>query len=132
MGWRRFKLVCERGIQLVSILLLAAGASGAASNDGPRAEALVRSPVSIMLDGRLDEPVWRDATVLKLVQQSPKPGEPTPYETEVRVIVTGDRIYFGFDCKDPNAAASPSIPCAGTKPWDRTGQQRLTTPLASF
>src|SRR5215813_6716715 len=26
---------------------------------------------------------------------------PTPYETEVRVIVTDDSIYFGFLCKDP-------------------------------
>jgi hypothetical protein len=101
MSWRRFKLLCERGIQLVSILLLGAGASRATGKDGPNAEALVRSPVSIVLDGTLDEPVWRDAPVLKLVQQSPKPGEPTPYDTEVQVIVTGDRIYFGFDCKDP-------------------------------
>ena len=39
---------------------------------------------------------------MKLVQQAPKPGQPTPYETEVRVIVTSDRIYFGFTCKDPD------------------------------
>jgi len=57
---------------------------------------------SITLDGHLDEPVWRDAPVIKLVQQSPKSGEPTPYETEVRVVVTRDHIYFGFVCKDPN------------------------------
>jgi hypothetical protein len=39
---------------------------------------------------------------MKLVQQAPKPGQPTPYETEVQVIVTSDRIYFGFTCKDPD------------------------------
>jgi len=39
---------------------------------------------------------------MKLVQQAPKPGQPTPYETEVRVVVTSDRIYFGFTCKDPD------------------------------
>jgi hypothetical protein len=39
---------------------------------------------------------------MKLVQQAPKPGQPTPYETGVRVIVTSDRIYFGFTCKDPD------------------------------
>ena len=55
-----------------------------------------------MLDGRLDEPVWRDAPVLKLVQQSPRPGELTSYETEVRIVVSKDRLYFGFICKDPN------------------------------
>ena len=39
---------------------------------------------------------------MKLVQQAPKPGQPTPYETEVRVILAIDRIYFGFHCKDSN------------------------------
>jgi len=39
---------------------------------------------------------------MKLVQQAPKPGQPTPYETQVQVIVTSDRIYFGFTCKDPD------------------------------
>jgi hypothetical protein len=36
------------------------------------------------------------------VQQSPKPRAATPYETEVRVIVSDDRIFFGFECKDPH------------------------------
>ena len=39
---------------------------------------------------------------MKLIQQAPKPGQPTPYETQVQVIVTSDRIYFGFTCKDPD------------------------------
>ena len=39
---------------------------------------------------------------MKLTQQAPKPGQPTPYETLVRVIVTNERIYFGFTCKDPD------------------------------
>jgi len=101
MRRRRFKSLCEYGIHLGSLLFLAVCASRAAAEDMPKAEALVRSDVSIVLDGRLNEPAWREANVLKLVQQSPKPGQPTPYETEVRVIVTGDRIYFGFECKDP-------------------------------
>jgi len=58
--------------------------------------------VSITLDGRLDEPAWRDAPVIRLTQQAPKPGQPSPYETTVQVIVTNDRIYFGFTCKDPD------------------------------
>jgi hypothetical protein len=88
-------------LHLVPLILVVAAAGPASAEDRPTAEALVRSEVSIALDGRLDEPAWRDAPVLKLVQQSPKPGLPTLYETEVRVIVAGDRIYFGFACKDP-------------------------------
>src|SRR5438132_5378556 len=39
---------------------------------------------------------------MKLVQQAPKPGQPTPYRPESRAIGTSDRIYFGFTCKDPD------------------------------
>jgi hypothetical protein len=70
--------------------------------DLPSAQAVVRSSLAITLDGRLDEPAWRDAPVLKLTQQSPNPGEPTPYDTEVRVLVSKEAIYFGFLCRDPN------------------------------
>src|SRR5207253_9518830 len=54
----------------------------------PVATASATSLPSITLDGRLNEPAWRDAAVMKLVQQAPKPGQPTPYETEVRPIET--------------------------------------------
>ena len=87
---------------LVSVLFVGAASARGTGNDPPSVQALVRPSVSMTLDGRLDEPVWRDAPVLKLVQQSPKPEEPTLYETEVRIVVTKDRLYFGFVCKDPD------------------------------
>ena len=68
----------------------------------PRATALVRSTASITLDGRLDEPIWREAQPVTLTQQSPKPDAPTPYETSVRIIATKENLYFGFECKDPH------------------------------
>ena len=56
----------------------------------------------VRLDGRLDEPAWRQAGVIaELVQQSPHPGQPTPYRTEVRVLVVKDTLYFGFLSSDP-------------------------------
>ena len=60
---------------------------------------------SIILDGKLDEPVWATAKTITLTQQSPRPGEPTPYRTEVKVLVSGDALYFGFICHDPNPKA---------------------------
>lgn len=65
------------------------------------------SAAEITLDGRLNEPAWREAPSLKLVQQSPRPGEPSPYDTEVLVIITADRLYFGFICHErrPGRAA---------------------------
>ena len=87
---------------LVGAWLLRSGlAAGAPGGDGHASIAVKRSSAPIILDGRLDEPAWREAPVAKLVQQSPRPGEPTPYETEVRVIMAGDRLYFGFLCRDP-------------------------------
>jgi len=52
----------------------------------------------ITLDGRLDEPVWRTATVLPLHV----PGdEPTPREPgSVRFAVDDEHLYVGFDFTD--------------------------------
>src|SRR6266487_1276980 len=84
------------------VLLATATLASARSEDGPVATATATSSPSITLDGLLNETAWRDAPVMKLVQQAPKPGQPTPYETQVQVIVTSDRIYFGFTCRDPD------------------------------
>ncbi len=60
---------------------------------------------SVSLDGKLDDPAWREAPVITLTQQAPRPGEPTSYATEVRVLVSADAIYFGFKCHDPHPEA---------------------------
>ena len=61
-----------------------------------------RTQEHIRLDGRLDEPAWRDASMaVELVQQSPHPGAPTPFKTFVRVLIADDTLYFGFECADP-------------------------------
>ncbi|MGC2743945.1 MAG: DUF5916 domain-containing protein [Candidatus Angelobacter sp.] len=78
--------------------IVIAGNAGAAPL--PRAAAGHVSG-SITLDGKLNEPAWRDAQNFMLTQQAPNPGQPTPYRTEVRVLVASDAIYFGFVCHDP-------------------------------
>lgn len=55
----------------------------------------------IVLDGKLDDAAWQRAQPVRLTQQSPAPGVPTPFITEVRAIVTRNAIYFGFRCVDP-------------------------------
>src|SRR5512133_304510 len=82
--------------------LLATTLASARSDDGPAVRVSSTSSVSVTLDGLLNEPAWRNAPLMKLTQQAPKPGQPTPYDTQVQVIVTNDRIYFSFTCKDPN------------------------------
>ncbi|HXS93645.1 MAG TPA: hypothetical protein VN736_03510 [Candidatus Limnocylindrales bacterium] len=81
-------------------------ALGALCFGAARADTLklisANSSDAITLDGRLDEAIWDRAVLVRLVQQSPYPGHATPYETEVRVILAGDRLYFGFICRDPD------------------------------
>jgi len=100
--WRSFSdKRLAQGVRLLLLAVVAMSTSRVSAEDRPNATALSRPSSSIVVDGRLDDPEWRDAPVLRLVQQSPKPGAATPYETEVRIIVSDDRIYFGFECTDP-------------------------------
>jgi hypothetical protein len=63
--------------------------------------AVATTPVK--LDGLLDDPAWTEAsTPAELTQQSPRPGAATPYRTTVRVIIHDNKLYFGFECTDPD------------------------------
>src|SRR5437773_1457512 len=63
---------------------------------------LGRTSGPIRLDGILDEPDWQAAGLIPdLTQQSPIPGGPTPYHTEVRLLTDGATIYIGVHCVDP-------------------------------
>ncbi|MFQ5537259.1 MAG: DUF5916 domain-containing protein [Gemmatimonadota bacterium] len=55
----------------------------------------------VAVDGRLDEPVWEQATVLAdFTQYEPVEGIPATEPTEVRVFYTADAIYFGVHAFD--------------------------------
>ncbi len=95
------RLLFNRTIQLVGMIFVI---SSVALAETPSVAALKISG-SITLDGKLDEPQWREAPAIKLVQQAPHPGAATPYVTEVRVLVSSDAIYFGFLCHDPHPKA---------------------------
>jgi len=57
----------------------------------------------IRLDGILDETAWQSAAVIPdLAQQAPRPGEPTPFRTVVRVLADSRNLYFGVTCSDPD------------------------------
>jgi Domain of unknown function (DUF5916)/Carbohydrate family 9 binding domain-like len=65
--------------------------------DIPRIEATVQ------LDGRLDEPVWRQAGVLDgFHQYQPVDSRPAEERTEVRVWYAPNAIYFGITAWDNN------------------------------
>ncbi len=57
---------------------------------------------SIRIDGILDEPEWNAAGVIShLTQQDPHPGQSTPFQTEVRILVDQRSLYVAFVCHDP-------------------------------
>ncbi len=85
------------------VLAVLAGVS--AANATEPSVAAKRISASVNFDGKLDDPAWREAPVISLTQQSPRPGQATPYSTEVRVLVSEDAVYFGFKCHDPHPEA---------------------------
>ncbi len=90
----------QRGLWLVLGLTSLAPAALAAGPPATRAEQFTGQ---IRLDGVLDEPAWQQAGVIPdLTQQDPHPGEPTSFDTEVRMLVDAKTIYIGVVCHDPD------------------------------
>ena len=74
-----------------------------AQDEVPEVQAGKVDPGAITVDGRLDEPAWQQAGVIQdLTQQSPKPGEPTPYHTKVLLLRDSHTLYIGLICDDPD------------------------------
>ena len=49
------------------------------------------------MDGRLDDPIWRDAArITQFVQQRPLEGAPASEQTEVYIAYDTQNIYFGI------------------------------------
>ena len=56
---------------------------------------------AIVLDGRLDEAVWRRAVpATNFIQQEPDNGRPATEETEVRIVYNRSSLYMGVICHD--------------------------------
>ncbi len=89
-------------------LLLLQGSLAAAVVEGkgsPTAE-IPRLETSIEIDGKLDEPVWSQATRLTgFWQYQPVDGRPAEEQTEVLVWYAPDAIHFGIIAHDKNPAA---------------------------
>jgi hypothetical protein len=84
----------------------------------------------ITIDGKLDELAWAGADVVKLTQQAPHPGRPTPYTTEVRVLIYHDALIFGFKCLDPKPPAIGVHTL--TRDGDQNGDDTVSVLLDSF
>src|SRR5438093_11271747 len=94
----------RRGVVFVVMVLVAWSGSraGAANVTTIHAET---AQEAIRIDGVLDDAAWAGAAVIPdLTQQEPHPGTPTPFRTEIRILVASDYVYLGFTCVDPEPA----------------------------
>jgi hypothetical protein len=89
-------------LRLLALAFLVAPSAMAA--DKPTV-SLSPATSALTLDGKLEEPAWKTAQGFSLTQQSPRPGQLTPYKTEVRVLAFENALYFGIICYDPNPNA---------------------------
>ena len=87
---------------VVLIISVSVASSGLATSSGDRNavdEIVVRAiavPLAPVLDGVLDEPLWNDAPLFdQFIQQVPHTGMPASERTEVRIVYTPDKLYFG-------------------------------------
>jgi len=73
----------------------------AASAVGLRAVATAVEGAPVMDGDVLGDPAWADAVpVTGFRQTTPDEGEPASERTEVRIVFTGDAVYFGVVCYD--------------------------------
>jgi hypothetical protein len=102
-----------RQLALIAILVSALPADMAAQShvetvaaqrlpEAPPEAVAVRVERPPVLDGEvLDDPAWASAPVLTdFWQTAPEEGRPASERTEVRIVYTGDTLYFGIVCYD--------------------------------
>jgi hypothetical protein len=64
--------------------------------DGSVTIRAVRLPEPLVLDGRLDDPIYRDTLPIdEFIQQEPREGAPATEKTEVWVAYDDDAVYIG-------------------------------------
>jgi hypothetical protein len=93
--------------------------TGASARRG-RATVVQTPPI---IDGRLDDDVWRSAEVLSdFVQREPVEGNPVSERTEVRILTDGEALYVGAWLYDREA---PGDRAEREDPRRHAHQQRL-------
>jgi hypothetical protein len=99
-------------LRVAMLLATAVGGFQADTATGAIAPVVRASPArsAIRVDGRLDEPAWRDAdSIAALVQVVPREGAAPTARTVIRVLVQVDALVFGVTADDPDPAGIVSF-----------------------
>lgn len=77
---------------------------------GQSAARIPRSDATVLVDGKLDEPVWRTAAVLTgFSLYSPVDQRPAPDSTEVLVWYSTTAIHFGIRAFEPHGRVAATL-----------------------
>jgi Carbohydrate family 9 binding domain-like/Domain of unknown function (DUF5916) len=111
-------------LALLSVLLSAAAiAQPRSSDDDTKSVRIVRAPEPPVIDGRLDEAVWRQALMIDDFHQvRPVDGAPPTERTEVYLMYDTDYLYIGanmFDSEPDQIAANVMTHGSGLGQDDR-------------
>src|SRR4051812_48906303 len=99
----------KAAVGVLAGVLAALSLPALAEDVNPEVQAGRVEPGAITVDGRLDEPAWQGLGVIHdLTQQSPHPGEPTPYHTKVLLLRDDHTLYIGLRCDDPDITRAVS------------------------
>jgi hypothetical protein len=96
---------------LAAVLLGLAAAANAQSDDAVAAgrvasRAIPHSTAAVLVDGKLDDAIWREALALPLtVETYPRENQVPEVETTAYLVENGDQLLIAFDAKDPDPAS---------------------------
>ncbi len=102
-------LLIPRGAGVSRLALLCASLAAGSARAAPSPDqALVppahRASTPIVVDGRLDEPAWHEATALgDFLQRDPNQGEPATEPTDLRLLFDDRALYVGARLRDDAA-----------------------------
>ena len=94
-----------RSVATLGTVALTALAAPVFAQTAPRPEfRAVRAASAPIIDGALDDEVWREAPVPagEWLSYNPLHGQPIPQTTTVWIAFDADYLYFAFKCDDPN------------------------------
>ena len=95
---------------LLALMVWATSASAQttiSSPDGRKQVQAMPTATPIVVDGALDEDVWRlAAPATDFIQADPLEGQPATEATEVRIAYDADYLYIGATCRDTTPSAS--------------------------
>jgi hypothetical protein len=102
---RRFRAALLGALTLPASAVAQAGMPASQPVASLRANAIPRLPARATIDGRLDDPVWRDAALFTgFTQREPNNGATASERTEVRVFADAEALYVGAWMFDAHAA----------------------------